>query len=208
MGGRGELKASAEPAMRVLLLYCHPLEGSFNAAVRDAAVNALQAAGHEVDLCDLYVEGFDPVLGAEERLHYLDETRNQARVRSHVQRLLDAQALVLVFPVWNLGLPALLKGWFDRVFLPGISFRLNADGRTEPGLTHLRHVAAFCTYGLPRWKVWWLGDAPRAFVCRFLRRVTAGRARVRFHALYDLNTADHTARRDFLRATAEAARSL
>lgn len=189
--------------MRVLLLYCHPLEESFSAAVREAAVQALRGAGHEVDLCDLHAEGFDPVLGAQERRHYLDETVNQAPVRAQVQRLLDAQALVLVFPVWNLGLPALLKGWFDRVFLPGISFRMRADGRTEPGLTHLRHVVAFCTYGLPRWKVWWLGDAPRAFVCRFLRRVTAGRARAGFHPLYHLNVADEAARRRFLEKARE-----
>jgi putative NADPH-quinone reductase len=164
--------------MRVLLLHCHPLGDSYSAALRDAAAQALRDAGHEVDLCDLYAEGFDPVLSAGERRLYLDESRNREPVHEHVQRLLAAQALVLVFPVWNLGLPALLKGWFDRVFLPGVSFRIGPDGRTEPGLGHLRHVAALCTYGLPRWKVWWLGDAPRAFVQRFLRRVTAGRARV------------------------------
>ena len=53
--------------MRVLVLYCHPLDDSFNAAVHRAAVETLRAAGHEVDDCDLYAEGFDPVLRRDEQ---------------------------------------------------------------------------------------------------------------------------------------------
>lgn len=193
--------------MRVLLLSCHPLQDSYCAAVRDAAARTLREAGHEVDLCDLYAQGFDPVLSADEHRAYLDVPGNQAAVAAHVERLLAARALVLVFPVWNLGLPAMLKGWFDRVFLPGVSFRMRPDGRTEPGLTHLRHVQAFCTYGLPRWKVWWLGDAPRMFTLRFLQRVTAGRARVRFQALYHLNVAGPDARARFLEQVGTALRA-
>ena len=72
------------------------------------------------------------------------------RSAGYVERLLAAEALVLCFPVWNFGLPALLKGFFDRVFLPGVSFDLRADGRVSPRLQHIRKIAAIATYGRRR----------------------------------------------------------
>ncbi len=63
--------------MRVLYIYCHPLPESFHAAVRQAALAGLRAAGHDVDHLDLYAERFDPVLTEEGRRHYHDEARNR-----------------------------------------------------------------------------------------------------------------------------------
>jgi putative NADPH-quinone reductase len=194
--------------MRVLVLYCHPVEESFNGAVHRTVVQALRAAGHEVDDCDLYAEGFDPVLRREERLGYHDLARNREPVEPHVQRLLQAQALVLVFPVWSFGLPAMLKGWLDRVLVPGISFHLGEGGRIRPGLTHLRHVVGVSTYGTPRWKAWLMGDPPRAAVSRFLRRLSDGRARVDYLACYHLNVDDARRRQAFLRRVDSAMRTL
>lgn len=173
--------------MRVLVLYCHPLADSFNGAIHRAALSALLQAGHEVDDCNLYAEGFDPVLSAEERLAYHDLTLNRRSVEPHVQRLLQAQALVLIFPVWSFGLPAMLKGYIDRVFVPGVSFHLVEGGASRPGLTHLRHIVGVATYGSPRWKTWLMADPPRAMVTRFLKRLTGGEARVDYLACYDMN---------------------
>lgn len=183
--------------MRVLHLYCHPLPDSFHAAIRDAALDGLRAGGHEVDLCDLYAEGFDPVLGEEERRHYHDLSRNRAPVASHVDRLLRAEALVLTFPTWCFGLPAMLKGWFDRVLMPGVSFTLE-DGVARPALTHIRRVAGVSTYGRPRWNAILMADPPRKAVTRYLPMLTGGRARARYMALYDMNRADAAARAAFL----------
>jgi NAD(P)H dehydrogenase (quinone) len=66
--------------MRVMVVYAHPLDDSFNAALHRTVVNALRESGHEVDDCDLYAENFNPVMSAEERRHYHDETRNRAPV--------------------------------------------------------------------------------------------------------------------------------
>jgi NAD(P)H dehydrogenase (quinone) len=175
--------------MRVLVVYCHPVENSFCSALHRTVVGALRRQGHEVDDCDLYAEGFDPVLSRQERLAYNDSGQNLGQVQPYVARVLRAEALVFVFPVWNFGLPAMLKGFIDRVFLPGVSFHIDERGRIVPGLTHLRHVQAVTTYGVPRWKAWWLGDAPRATVKRFLRRLTGGKASVGYHARYHLNAA-------------------
>jgi putative NADPH-quinone reductase len=90
------------------------------------------------------------VLSRQERIDYHDPSINRVAVADHVERLLAAEALVLCFPVWNFGLPALLKGFFDRVFLPGVSFDLGADGRIEPRLQHIRKIATIATYGRAR----------------------------------------------------------
>ncbi len=120
--------------MRVLVVYAHPVETSLAAALHRAVVDALTEAGHQVDDCDLYAEGFQPALTRAERLDYHDTSCNRAAVDTYVERLLDAEAFVVVCPVWNFGFPAILKGYFDRVFLPGVSFRLE-NGAIYPNLT-------------------------------------------------------------------------
>jgi len=192
--------------MRVLVLYAHPVETSFCAALHARTVAALEAAGHEVDDCDLYAEGFDPLLSREERIAYHDVPENRQTVAPHVERLQSAEALVLVFPVWNFGFPAILKGYFDRVFLPGVSFRMEG-GVVRPHLGHLRRVCAVTTYGGTRLRAWLAGDPPRRIVKRVLR-ATAPRAGVRYHALYDMNRADDAARRNFLERVDRAMRTI
>ncbi len=183
--------------MRVLYLYAHPLPESFHAAIRDAAREGLAAAGHQVDLCDLYAEGFNPVLSPEERRGYHEVPANRAPVEDYVARLERAEALVLSFPTWCYGLPAILKGWMDRVLLPGVSFRIE-DGIARPNLLHIRRIAGISTYGRPRWNALVVGDPPRKAITRYLRIITAGRAAIQYHALYDMNRADDARRAGFL----------
>jgi NAD(P)H dehydrogenase (quinone) len=194
--------------MRILVVYCHPVENSFCAALHRAVVSTLRGAGHEVDDCDLYAERFDPVLSREERLVYNDPATNLRDIEPYATRVRNAEALVFVFPVWNFGLPAMLKGFIDRVFVPGVSFHLDSRGRFEPGLTHLRHVQAITTYGVPRWKAWWLGDAPRAIILRFFKRLTGGKASVGYHAKYQLNVAPREELERFVVSVGNAMREL
>ncbi|NNU81117.1 NAD(P)H-dependent oxidoreductase [Halovulum dunhuangense] len=182
---------------RALVLYAHPCGESFAAALHGAVVETLTARGWEVDDCDLYAEGFDPVLSAGERRGYHDLATNTAPVASYVERLRGAQALVLCYPVWNFGYPAILKGFFDRVFLPGVSFRL-VDGHVRPNLTNIRKVAAVTTYGGTRVRAFVAGDPPRRLTKRTLRYVTQAR-KMRYLALYDMNRADDAARGAFVR---------
>lgn len=183
--------------MRVLVLYAHPVETSFCASLHATAVEALGAAGHDVDDCDLYAEGFEAALSREERQSYEDVPANRANVASHVERLLSAEALVLVFPVWNFGFPAILKGYFDRVFMPDVSFRLEG-GRPHPNLRRLRRIVGIATYGAPWSAAFFLGDPPRRMVRRVLPVIAAPWAKVDYHALYDMNRADDGRRRAFL----------
>ncbi len=133
--------------MRVHVLYAHPSPMSFVGAVHVRAVEVLRAGGHEVDDLDLYAENFDPVLSRAQFASYVDVERNTAEVETYVQRLRAADALVLVYPVWFDGLPAILQGYFQRVFLPGVATVIDGDGLFHRNLDNLQRLAAVCAYG-------------------------------------------------------------
>jgi NAD(P)H dehydrogenase (quinone) len=188
--------------MRVLVLYAHPNPESFGAAVKDQVVASLSAAGHEVDLCDLNAEGFNPVLSCAERVGYHDLATNRDPVASYVARVQAAQGLILVHPVWNFGLPAILKGFLDRVFLPGVSFRL-VDGRVKPNLQHITLLGTVTTYGAHRWRAFAAGDPPRKYATRALRATVSPTARSFYLAHYDMNRSTPETRAAFLRRIAK-----
>lgn len=183
--------------MRVLVLHAHPDPESFGAALHRTIVETLRAAGHEVDDCDLYAEGFNPLLSREERVGYHDLANNQAPVAGYVARLQRAEALVLSYPVWNFGFPAMLKGFFDRVFLPGVSFKL-VDGRVRPALWNIRKLAAVTTYGGARHRAFLMGDPPRKVVTRVVRAVCHPSARPLYLTHYDMNRSTPQTRAAFL----------
>jgi putative NADPH-quinone reductase len=192
--------------MRVLVLYAHPVETSYGAALHAAVLEGLAAAGHTVDDCDLYAEGFDPVLSRDERLAYHTPPANQAGVADYVRRLQAAEAVVLVHPVWNFGYPAILKGFFDRVFLPDVSFRI-VEGRVKPALHNIGTLMVVATYGADKLRAFLAGDPPRKLATRMLRATIRPGARVRYHAHYDMNRSTDDSRARFLarvRAAAEA----
>ena len=184
--------------MRVLYLYCHPLPESFHAAIRGRALDGLRAAGHEVDLLDLYADRFDPVLSEDARRHYHDTSRNQAGLEGYIRRLKSADALIVQFPVWCFGMPAMLKGFIDRMFMPGVAFDISDPERVKPTLGNLKRVAGIVTYGRPRWMAITMGDPPRKIVKRYLRWFADRRARVDYHALYHMNVATEAQRTAFM----------
>ena len=171
---------------RALVLYAHPCPESFNSAVHETVVDTLAGRGWEVDDCDLNAEGFMPILTELERRGYHEAPANIGPVQGYVERLRAAEALVMVFPVWNFGYPAILKGFLDRVFLPGVSFRLTGDGKVAPALTHIRRLAACTTYGGTRLRAMLVGDPPRKCVTRAVWHVCRPE-RTRYVALYDMN---------------------
>lgn len=175
--------------MRVLVVYCHPVETSFASALHQEVLTNLRAAGHDVDDCDLYAEGFNPVLSREERLGYHEVPSNRVALQSYIDRLNRAEAIVFCFPTWCFGLPAMLKGYFDRLFMPGVAFDITDPANVKPMLTHIKRISAVVTYGRPRWVAWYMGDPPRKIVTRYMLRLTGQGARVDYHAHYHMNVA-------------------
>jgi NAD(P)H dehydrogenase (quinone) len=184
--------------MNVLYVYCHPLDDSFHAAIRKEALAGLKEAGHTIDLLDLYAEHFDPVLSAARRRDYHDPLRNRANNKAYVDRLMAANALVVQFPTWSCGPPAMLKGWFDRMFGPGIAMDLSDAAQAKPLLLHIRRITGISTYGRPRWQAIGMADPPRMIIKRYLSWFTGSKAVVRYYALYHMNTATPARRCRFL----------
>lgn len=183
--------------MRVLVLHAHPNPESYNAALFRLTVERLTTAGHEVDACDLHEEDFQPVLSRAERIGYHAIPANRAPVEAYVHRLEKAEGLVLVYPVWNFGFPAILKGFIDRVFLPGVSFKI-VDGLVRPNLQHIRKLVVITTYGGPRWRAFLVGDPPRKFATRVLRALIKPTASRAYHAHYDMNRSTDASRKAFI----------
>jgi putative NADPH-quinone reductase len=183
--------------MKILVLYAHPVETSFNAALHRLIVERLNAAGHAVDDLDLYAEDFDPRLTRAERLAYHDPRGPHDCVDPYVRRLLAAEALVLSFPVWNYGFPAILKGFFDRVFLPGVSFRM-VDGQATSSLHNIRKVAAVTTYGGSRFRATLMGNPPKKLIHRMLRLTVKPGAPVSYIAHYSMNLSTPESRQKFM----------
>jgi putative NADPH-quinone reductase len=185
--------------LRVLVIFAHPLGTSYIAAVHGRIVQALGAAGHAVDDLDLYAERFDPVLSASQMRAYVDPAANTHEVESYVARLRAAEALVLVYPVWFDGLPAIMQGYFQRVFLPGVATVIDADRLFHPNLQNLKRIATVCAYGESRSAVARKDDPPRRFVRDNLAVLIDPEGRFDYYALYNMDFSTAPRRAAFLR---------
>lgn len=138
--------------MKCLVVIAHPNTDSLCHAMARSAIAALKAGGHEVTVEDLYLSGFSPALTADERRSYYGPAFDAGAVGDQIARLRSAEALVLVFPTWWFGFPAILKGWFDRVWAPGIAYDHATDlGPIKPRLHTLQRALAITSLGSPWW---------------------------------------------------------
>lgn len=109
--------------MHALVVSSHPRSDSLTAAVSHRVRERLTSLGCAVDLLDLYVEEFDPALCPEDEPDWTDHTKEySAEVRAHMARVAAAELVVVVFPVWWYSLPAMAKGWVDRVWNRGFAY--------------------------------------------------------------------------------------
>jgi NAD(P)H dehydrogenase (quinone) len=184
--------------MRVLVVHAHPVETSFNRALFGTVMEALSGGGHQVDALNLYDEDFEARLSREERLIYEDVPDNLTpAVKPYVDRLRNAEAIVFVHPVWNYGYPAVLKGFFDRIFLPGVSFKLEG-GEVKPNLDNITRAAFVTTYGGSRWRTMLMGDPPRRLARRWAWATFRTKSPPKYLALYDMNTNRETELKAFI----------
>lgn len=138
--------------MKCLVVVAHPLKDSLCNSMATWAMDVLTSKGHEVVVEDLYGSGFSPLLTSSERQSYYMAHFEATGTQEQAKRLLSADALVLVFPTWWFGLPAMLKGWFDRVWAPGVAYDHASDlGPIKPRLHKLKKTIAITSLGSPWW---------------------------------------------------------
>jgi len=132
--------------MKVLVIIGHQNPGSFCHGIAQAAIEELQAAGHEVVFHDLYEEGFDPVLPNDE---IPKGSAKAAAIQQHADELMAAGGVVIIHPNWWAMPPAMLKGWVDRVFSQGVVYDFGEGGRIVGHLKDKKFVV-FTTSNTPR----------------------------------------------------------
>ena len=178
--------------MKCLVVATHPLNDSLCKQLAEKVVGWLQAAGHDVVVGDLYAQKFDPVLSVAERGSYYSASYEQSQVKDYVKRLQEAEALVLLFPTWWFSMPAMLKGWFDRVWGPGIAYDHASDMKSiTPRLNNLKKVLVVTTLGAPRWVDWLVLRQPvKRTLKHAILETCAKNSKLEFFSLYDSESLD------------------
>lgn len=186
--------------MRVQVVHAHPRDDSYNHALFRAMVDSLTAAGHQVTATDLYRSGFVPAMRPEERATYYAPPYDESQVAELAHELRRAEAFIACFPHWWFAMPAMMKGYFDRVWGPGIAFDHDpAGGRIRPLLTGLKLFGVVTSYGAP----WWLvrlamGDPGRKVLLRALKTACAPQAKSFWLAHYDMDRSTPESRMAFI----------
>jgi NAD(P)H dehydrogenase (quinone) len=191
----------------VLVVHAHPHAQSLSASIAEVAIRGLRSGGKTVEVIDLYAEGFRAAMSREERLVYeSDSPIIDPMVAAHAELLTNCDALIVIYPTWNMGFPAVLKGWFERVCVPGVAFRLDESGKLVGNLGNLRQVIGITTYGSTRFLVTLAGDVGRRMLLRCLRYMVpmSWRRRTKWIGFYGLNKPDKAAIESFLQRVEKA----
>lgn len=186
--------------MLVVVVVAHPSSESFCHALARSAESGLLRAGHEVVVLDLYSQGVRAAMTAEERHAYHgDAPILDPLLAQHAALVQRAESLVFVYPTWWSGLPAILKGWLERVMVPGVAFVLDPrTSKVRPGLQQMRHLVGISTYGSPRSYVRLINDNGRRTITRALRLSCGLRVRSAWLGLYAIDTSTTSQRTAFL----------
>jgi putative NADPH-quinone reductase len=184
----------------IQVIHCHPLRNSYNHALFRAVVETLEQNGHRVIATDLYREGFQPVMTVEERRTYMDNGYDGHDVAGYIDTLKKVDGIVFCFPHWWFAMPAMLKGYVDRVWAPGVAFVYDPkDGHLAPNLGHIKLFGVITSYGSPQWIVRiFAGDAGRTVMMRGLKPMCARDAESFYLAHYGMDKSTPKTRQAFL----------
>lgn len=191
-------RAAGRGAVRALVVYCHPCPTSLVAVARDRVVAGLEEAGAEFRVIDLYGEGFVPEFSAAERAAHLKPGADPS-IAHHAEALQWCTTLIVVYPTWWAGQPAMLKGWFDRVLVNGVAWELpDGANRLQPRLRNVTRIVAVATHGSPKYVNAIEGEGGKRTLFRSVRAMCHPLCRTTWLALYDVDRCSAEARAAFL----------
>ena len=225
---------------KVLVIHCHPLPDSFSSAIAGCVKKGLHTAGHEVRLRKLYYNAgidnkedcyngatFPAALTDNERAGYHLRENVQLRenslkqstkvpnlaieVQEAIEDLVWCDSLVFVYPTWWFNFPAVLKGYIDRVLLPGVAFFLpdasgTGTGSTGlvAGLTNITKIGVVTTSGASALTTFYAGNGARSFISTALRALCAPECPLLWHQLYEISSRTEAERNLFLNEVEQA----
>ena len=185
--------------MEVLVVCAHPHPESFTHAIVAAVEHGLAKGSHHATVLDLYAIGFTAAMSTEEhRAYHGDEPLVDPMVAEHAALVQRAEAIVFVYPTWWSQPPAILRGWLERVLVPGVAFTFDAKGKVQPGMTHVTRIVGISTYGSTWTYVKLLTDGGRRMITRALRMSCGLRTPTTWIGLYSTDTAGFEDRKAFL----------
>lgn len=185
--------------MHIQVVCCHPLTESYDHALFRTVVSTLEQKGHRVVATDLYREGFQPAMTERERATYLTNDYDDSAVASYVETLKSVDGLILCYPHWWFSMPAMLKGWLDRVWGPGTAFVYDEKGKLQPNLQNIKLLGVVTSYGSPWWVVRvFAGNPGRKIVMRGMKPLLARDVRTFFLAHYGMDASTPRSRESFL----------
>jgi len=186
--------------MRIQVVHCHPLTDSFDHALYLAILKALREGGHTVTGTDLYREGFSPGMTEQERRAYMGNDYAPEHIGRYVEILKEIDGIVFCFPHWWLSMPAVLKGYFDRIWGPGTAFLYDAKGgNIKPNLQNVRFLGVVTSFGSPWWFVNLLARNPGRKVFKYaIELLCSPKLRTEWLAIYGMDKSTEEERAAFL----------
>ncbi|MFC4213226.1 NAD(P)H-dependent oxidoreductase [Pedobacter lithocola] len=139
--------------MKIVIVFNHPYEGSFCNAILNAVTNGLTKGHHEVDLIHLDKDGFNPVMTAADLKGFRDKKPNDPKVIEYANKIEEADHLIFIFPIWWELMPALTKGFIDKVIFPGVAYDYTnaSNTRMKPLWEKLKGITIITTMNTPKW---------------------------------------------------------
>ena len=191
--------------MNIVVVLGHPSADSYCAAIFEQIILTLESQStHTVTAIRLADEKFATAITTAERAAYETSTPLiNDETKRHAEVLLQAEALIFVYPTWWSGLPAQLKGWLERVFVLGVAFRFNKNSKIRPNLHNVRHIIGVSTYGSPWRYVKLVNDNGRRTLTRAIRMSTGLRTRTMWCGIYALDTCTQQQREKFIADTTQ-----
>ena len=188
--------------MKVLVVLAHPSQESFVSFLCSEVIAELSSGGHEIRHHDLWAENFNPVFTPYERLNHVGDVAEKLNelpeLRQHIEDLQWCDALVLVYPTWWSGQPAILKGWFDRVLMNGVAWVLpEGAARIRPLLTNVKQLMVVTTHGSSKFVNALEGESGKRTAFRSVRLMLNRRVRCEWIAMYGVDNATVKQREKF-----------
>lgn len=150
------IKAKHTKSMKVVIVFNHPYDGSYCNSILQSVKNGIAKGNHEVDLIHLDKDNFNPIMTSADLKAFRDKAPVDPKVREYDDRIKDANHLVFIFPIWWELMPALMKGFVDKVIFPGVAYDYKDASNTfmKPLWTKLKGVTVITTMNTPGWAYW------------------------------------------------------
>jgi putative NADPH-quinone reductase len=136
--------------MKTVIVFNHPYNGSYCNAILGSVTMGLQKANHEVDLIHLDKDGFNPVMTTHDLKGFVDRKPVDPKVIDYKERIDKADHLIFIFPIWWELMPAMTKGFVDKVIFPGVAYDYKPNGFMVKKWEKIKSVTLITTMNSPR----------------------------------------------------------